>query len=114
MLNKGNIFAALAVAGDEEQVTLLAEQSGLRIERIVSHGHCSAADDWYDQDEDEWVLLLAGAANLQFADDLRIVPLSAGDHLFIPAHDRHRVDWTDPDQPTIWLTVFFSAKPTTR
>lgn len=81
---------------------------GARIERIVSHGHASPETGWYDQDEHEWVLLLRGCAKLEFADGSTHT-LAAGDYLHLPAHTRHRVAWTDPTQPSIWLAVFYSA-----
>ncbi len=82
----------------------------LRIERIVSQGHQAPASGWYDQDEHEWVLLLRGCAKLEFADGSTHT-LAAGDYLHLPAHTRHRVAWTDPTQPSIWLAVFYSAAP---
>jgi len=78
----------------------------LRVERIVSHGECSPPGFWYDQDEDEWVTLLAGAARLRYEDGGRVVDLVPGDAEFIGAHVRHRVDWTAPDEETVWLAVF--------
>jgi cupin 2 domain-containing protein len=78
----------------------------VRIERIVSHGHSSPPDFWYDQQQAEWVVVLKGAARIEFAD--RMVEMRSGDFVAIPAHTRHRVDWTTPDQPTIWLAVHYS------
>ncbi|MDD2923900.1 cupin domain-containing protein [Rhodoferax sp.] len=83
----------------------LAASGTTRIERIVSRGHQSAPDDWYDQAQHEWVLLVQGQARLQFED--HILHLSAGDHVNIPAHCKHRVTWTTPDQDTVWLAVFY-------
>ena len=71
----------------------------------VSHGHKSPEGFWFDQDQNEWVLLIAGAARLQFEDET--VEMKAGSFVNIPAHRRHRVDWTDPDQPTIWLAIHY-------
>jgi cupin 2 domain-containing protein len=80
--------------------------SSVRIERIVSRGHHSQVGFWYDQDETEWVLLVAGSAGLQFADESEPIELTPGDFLEIPPHRRHRVAWTDPDQETVWLAIF--------
>jgi cupin 2 domain-containing protein len=91
--------------GGEVAQTLLAAP-GLRIERIVSHGQASPPHFWYDQEEAEWVLLLEGAARLRFADEPEARVLAPGDHLDIAAHRRHRVEWTAPDRPTVWLAVF--------
>ena len=79
---------------------------GVRIERIVSLGQASPAGFWYDQAEAEWVMLLSGAARLRFADETEARTLGPGDCVHIAAHRRHRVEWTDPDRPTIWLAVF--------
>lgn len=92
-------------ASGEVAETLLAG-FGVRIERIVSLGQASPPGFWYDQDEAEWVVLLAGAARLHFADEPAARLLAPGDWLAIAPHRRHRVEWTDPAQPTIWLAVF--------
>jgi len=104
-----NIFPLPGTADDEEQITILARASGMRIERIVSHGQCSPPGFWYDQDEDEWVVLLAGAARVAFDDGRPPQALQSGDFLLIPAGCRHRVSWTDPDQDTVWLALFSAA-----
>ena len=93
----------------EEQFQTLLVNSNLKIERIISKDHSTPPGQWYDQDRDEWVLLLQGNAELQFEDD-RILTLSRGDYYLIPAHCRHRVAWTDPDTETIWLAVHFLAQ----
>ncbi|MDA0120307.1 cupin domain-containing protein [Vibrio sp. T11.5] len=77
-----------------------------RLERIVSKGQCSEPDFWYDQDEHEWVLLLAGYARLQYQSGEEI-ELKTGDHIQIPAHTKHRVSYTTPDEETIWLAIFY-------
>jgi cupin 2 domain-containing protein len=79
--------------------------ANVRIERIVSTGQSSPSGFWYDQGWAEWVLLVAGNAAVQFADEAEPRRLTAGDYLFIAAHRRHRVTWTDPGQPTVWLAV---------
>ena len=90
--------------------TLLA-RDGLRIERIVSHGQATPDGDWYDQNTDEWVMVLRGAARLRLEDDAAARDLGPGDFMFLPAHCRHRVDWTSPDEPTVWLAIHM-ASPT--
>ena len=90
----------------QEVVQTLVQAANVRIERIVSHGHASAADLWYDQPQHEWVIVLQGAARLQFEDGL--VELKPGDFINIAAHQRHRVDWTTPAEPTIWLAVHYA------
>jgi cupin 2 domain-containing protein len=90
-----------------EYVDQLLCRSGLRIERIVSLGQASPPSFWYDQADAEWVLLLAGAARLRFADESEARFLGPGDWLDIAPHRRHRVDWTDPTSPTVWLAIFY-------
>lgn len=98
-------------AGGGEITEVLVEAGGMRLERIVSTGQASPPGFWYDQDTDEWVALLAGAAGLRFADQDGVVVLRPGDHLVIPAHRRHRVEWTAPDRPTIWLALHHRGRP---
>ena len=104
-----SIFADLprSTAADE-QISELLSRRALRIERIVSTGQCSPPGFWYDQPDGEWVLLLRGAARLRFADETEARELRPGDFVDIAAHRRHRVDWTDPDQPTVWLAIHYT------
>jgi cupin 2 domain-containing protein len=88
-----------------ELTELLLQSPNLRIERIISQGHTSPEGFWYDQDTDEWVLLVQGAARLRFEEG--VVEMRVGDYLHIPAHRRHRVEWTDPVQKTVWVAVHF-------
>jgi cupin 2 domain-containing protein len=101
----GNIFAQLPGRPAEEEFTDLLARPGALIERIVSAGHASPAGFWYDQGWDEWILLLSGAAALRFEAEEETRTLKPGDYLLIPARTRHRVEWTDPGRPTVWLAV---------
>ncbi|SHG93741.1 cupin domain-containing protein [Ferrimonas marina] len=103
----GNLWQALPSALEQEVFDTLLETGQVKIERILSQGQSSPESGWYDQDQDEWVLLLKGAAVLAF-DDGQEVRLAPGDHLLIPAHCRHRVVWTDPDHQSVWIAVFFA------
>lgn len=103
-----NLFADLPDPLLDEQFMVLLEAAQVRIERIVSRGHASPDGFWYDQDWAEWVVVLKGAAALEF--EGRTVELTAGDCLNIPAHQKHRVVWTTPDGPTIWLAVHYGQK----
>jgi len=94
----------------EELFTTLLQAPGVRIERIVSRGHQSPDGFWYDQPTNEWVLVLKGAAKIEFAD--KTVEMKPGDYLDIPAHRKHRVAWTTPEEPTIWLAVHYGGPPT--
>lgn len=106
-----NLFALIPADLPAELTEVLLTGKGLRVERIVSRGHCSPPGFWYDQSEHEWVLLVQGAARLRIsagngAEQLR--ELRAGDFVHLPAQVRHRVDWTPPDEDTIWLAVFYA------
>jgi cupin 2 domain-containing protein len=101
----GNLFANLPPAGPHEHVDELAAAAHLRIERIVSHGQASPPDFWYDQDRAEWVVVLTGSAGPRFEGEDAARPFQRGDYVLIPAHARHRVEWTDGNEPTVWLAV---------
>jgi cupin 2 domain-containing protein len=101
------LFANIPKHLPEEITAVLQEGHGVRIERIVSQGHSSPAGFWYDQPEDEWVVVLQGAAQLEFED--RMVEMSPGDYINIPARQKHRVAWTSPTEPTVWLAVHYVA-----
>lgn len=90
----------------KEHLLTILKHENVRIERIVSKGHASPEKDWYDQDENEWVIVLEGAATILFEPDKEIA-LKAGDYLNIPAHTRHKVTWTRADTETVWLAVFY-------
>lgn len=102
-----NLFDGIPDFLAEEKMDGLLETSGFRLERIVSRGQASPPGFWYDQEEQEWVLLLKGSAGLRFSGEDGLTVLKPGDSLLIPAHVRHRVEWTDPQQDTVWLALFF-------
>lgn len=104
----GNLFADIPADLPDELTQTLFSASNLRIERIVSKGHRSPDDFWYDQADDEWVLLLQGEARVGFA-DAESVTLKSGDYWLIKAHCLHRVEWTTDETETIWLAVHFKA-----
>jgi cupin 2 domain-containing protein len=87
----------------------LVSSPHVRVERILSQGQASPAGFWYDQVEDEFVLLVSGAACVEFENGVT-VELRANDWLNIPAHVRHRVAWTATDTPSVWLAVFTQAR----
>jgi cupin 2 domain-containing protein len=101
-----NLFDSPDLPLAAELTEILASLPGTRIERIVSFGQASPEGFCYDQDEDEWVAVLTGRARLRLVDPDESIELLPGDHLLIPAHRKHRVEWTVPDAPTIWLAVF--------
>ncbi|WP_157269769.1 cupin domain-containing protein [Azohydromonas aeria] len=104
----GNLLASLPARLDAELFETLLQRGGVRIERIVSQGQSSPAEGWYDQAEHEWVLVLQGAGRLEFEDG-RVLAMGPGDWVDIPARVKHRVAWTNPDQATVWLAVFWAA-----
>jgi len=106
-VKKENLFSGVPASMRAEFVERIAYQKGVRIERIVSRGHCSAAGFWYDQAETEWVLLVQGAARIRFEATAEVIEMGPGDHITIPPRARHRVEWTRPDTETIWLAVFY-------
>ncbi|WP_163559945.1 cupin domain-containing protein [Halomonas sp. NO4] len=103
-----NLFASIPLSQAAEQFDELVGGQDVRVERIVSHGHASPEQGWYDQPQHEWVVVLQGRAVLAFeqGDDVALAP---GDYLTIPAHCRHRVKWTAPQQATVWLAVHYTA-----
>jgi len=103
-----NIFDEIPAELPDELATVLVNASGVRIERIVSRGHASPDDFWYDQDENEFVIVLKGRARLRYDNDGDAQELGTGDWADIPAHTRHRVAWTAPDEDTVWLAVFYN------
>ena len=100
-----NFFSAIPEELPEELTTVLRAGEGVRIERIVSKGHCSPDGFWYDQPTGEWVVVLKGAARIELEN--KTVEMGLGDYLDIPAHTKHRVAWTTPDEPTIWLAMHY-------
>ena len=102
-----NLFADPPTPLPEELVETLVQSHGVRLERIVSLGHATPSGQWYDQDMNEWVVLLRGAAALRFEDEPEPRTLRPGDWIDIRAHRRHRVEWTAPSEPTVWLALHY-------
>ncbi len=101
-----NFFTNLPDSSKKEIIEILAEAQNFRIERIISEGQYSPEDFWYEQKENEWVMVLEGEAKLEFSD--KIIDMKSGDYILIPAFKKHRVKSTSTTQKTIWLAVFFS------
>jgi cupin 2 domain-containing protein len=108
MLSVNNLFADIPREMPEELVGEILRTDAFRIERIVSRGQASPPGFWYDQQTDEWVLVVKGSASLGFSDGSTIT-LAPGDHLLIPRHVRHRVAQTNPHEETVWLAVHFGG-----
>ena len=107
--DQANLLSSPCPAAGEERVDEIASGQGWRLERIHSCQASSPADFWYDQSEQEWVLILRGSARLQFEDEDEPRELCVGDSLLIAPHRRHRLITTDPDPGTLWLALFASA-----
>ena len=103
-----NLFDDVPRALPAERVDVLLDTAGVRLERIVSLGHATPPGEWYDQAQDEWVVVLRGRARLRIEGEADDRVLGVGDHLLLRAHVRHRVEWTDPAGPTVWLAVLFN------
>lgn len=103
----GNLLANLPSDLAQETLEVLAEAQDIRIERIVSRGHASPDDFWFDQPLTEFVVLLTGEAHVQFEGEPAPRELKPGDYLIIPARIRHRVAWTTLETPSVWLAVHY-------
>ena len=107
MTNKTkNIFAEIPDTLPEEIFEKIIEGKEFFVERIISDGHTSPPNFLYDQETNEFVMLMSGSAKISY-DDGNSFSLSAGDYLIIPAHQKHRVEETDKTQKTIWLTIHY-------
>ena len=108
---RGKLFQSLPFRMETELFEQLVEAPGVRIERIVSQGHASPAEGWYDQEEHEWVCVLQGEGHILIEGEAAARELKTGDYLLLPAHCRHKVTWTASEPQTIWLAVFFMNAP---
>ena len=105
-----NLLTSLPAARDAEVSETLITAHGIRLQRIISFGQVSPEGFWYDQKEAEWVMLLTGRARLLIAGEADDRILGPGDAVYLPAHCRHRVEWTDPEHPTVWLALFIDGQ----
>ena len=105
---KGNLFANIPDDLPDEVFQTLIQSGDIKVERIISRGHASPPGEWYDQPQNEWVVLLSGAALLTIEGRAKPVELTPGDYVLLKAGLRHRVDWTCTDEESIWLAIHFS------
>lgn len=103
--DRQNFLENVPTSIPDEIFETIISTPNLKIERIISKGHKSELDFWYDLDQSEWILLVKDEARLQFED--KFIHLIPGDHLSIIPHQKHRVDWTTPEEETIWLAIFY-------
>ncbi len=106
-MESGNLFSAIPHDVTEEVFQTLLKTDRFRLERIISSGHATPQGQWYDQERGEWVILLKGSAGLRFEGEMEVRVLKAGDYIHIPAHARHRVEWTEAGEKTIWLALHY-------
>ena len=107
MTKLGNIFSNIPKHTPQEIFEEIITAENIKIERIISKGHTTPDDKWYDQDKNEWVILLKGSAGLLFEGEDNPITLHPGDYILIPAHMKHRVEWTDQNEEIIWLAVYY-------
>jgi cupin 2 domain-containing protein len=107
-ITKKNLFADIPDELKDELVETMLQSSNFRIERIVSQGHSSPEGFWYDQPDNELVMLLKGSATLRFENQPQPIKMKPGDYIHIEKHVRHRVEWTDSEQDTIWVAVHYN------
>ena len=105
-MKKSNIFANIPQVLQSELFETLLKTNAIRVEKIVSQGHTSPKSGWYDQEQNEWVVLLEGEALLSF-ENAPDIKLQKGDFLDIKAHTKHKVKWTSSEQKCVWLAVFY-------
>lgn len=102
-----NIFWGFSGTMMEEISETLLDTRHFRLERIISSGQMTPPGEWYDQESNEWVVLIKGNAGLLFEGETEPRVMGQGDYVHIPAHRRHRVEWTDPEQKTVWLALHY-------
>jgi len=105
-VTRGNIFNQIPSDLSKEVFELLAQNNGVRIERIISKGQKSPDTGWYDQDESEWVMVLRGAAAISFESGT-VLNLTEGDYVQIEPHEKHKVTNTSTNPETIWLAIHY-------
>jgi len=106
LMKKESLLANIPADLSQELLKDIIKTDHIRIEKIISKGHASPEQGWYDQDENEWVVVIKGAGELTFESGEK-VRLAVGDYINIEAHKKHRVTWTDPEEETIWLAIFY-------
>lgn len=106
-IESGNIFDSMPTDLEHETFLKILNQKNIRIERIVSNGQSSPAQGWYDQEDNEWVIVLEGKAVIIFEKNEKTISLDKGDYMNIPSHTKHKVAWTDPAKKTIWLAIHY-------
>jgi cupin 2 domain-containing protein len=104
-----NIYSQIPEKLSDELFEEIVHGDSFVLERIVSKGHATPKGEWYDQDRDEWVILLKGSAGIIIEGEPKVITLKPGDHLHLPAHQKHRVEWTEAETETIWLAAHYKS-----
>jgi len=107
-----NIYSNIPKEIPDEVFEVIIRNGPFKLERIVSKGHSTPKGKWYDQDNEEWVILLNGSAGIAIEGKAGIVVLKPGDYINLPAHLKHRVEWTDPSTETVWLALHYQKEQT--
>ena len=102
-----NIYSDIPKHIPDEIFEEILRSDTVKIERIISKGHGTPRGVWYDQTQNEWVILLKGKAKLMFEGNAELIEMNPGDYMYIPAHCKHRVEYTEPDKETLWLTILY-------
>lgn len=108
MIEKKNIFKNLPDSSKGEIFQDIIDNHNFKLESIVSSGQATPDGEWYDQPNDEWVLLLQGSGVLIFEDESESCRMNPGDHILISAHKKHRVEETDKNGKSIWIALHFN------
>jgi len=104
-----NIYSNIPEELPNELSEKIIYNKSFKLERIISKGHSTTKGQWYDQGQDEWVILLKGSAGIAIEGEPGIVVLKPGDYMHLPAHFKHRVEWTDPATETVWLALHYEG-----
>jgi len=106
-VKESNLFSQIPDSAQGEIFETILKTDSIKLERIISAGQSTPPGEWYDQDTNEWVLLLKGSAGLLFEEETELRVMHPGDYMLIEARRRHRVEWTDPKEKTVWLTLHY-------
>ncbi len=101
-----NIYLQKNKSSKSEIIEEIISTKSFKIEKISSFGHPTPNNKWYNQDKNEWVLLLKGHAILKFKKDDYKINLNEGDYILIKKHLEHRVEYTSDD--ALWLCFHYN------
>lgn len=105
-----NIYSDIPKELPKELFEKIIQNGSFELERIISKGHKTPKGKWYDQNKEEWVIVLKGSAGISIDGEAGTVVLEPGDYIHLPAHLKHRVEWTDPTTETVWLALYYKKR----